>query len=74
MTDLSKIDITKARRPMRHDERPAPKLERADLNRSCQGQTLPSQLGHRLRTVYVAPETQGDAFESLLKQISGLLP
>jgi hypothetical protein len=74
MTDLSKIDILKARRPMSQENRSASKLERADLSRSCHGQTLPNQLGHRLRTVFLTPETQEPAIDSLLKQISGLLP
>jgi hypothetical protein len=74
MTDLSKIDILKARPPMSKENRSATKLERADLSRSCHGQTLPHQLGHRLRNVFETPETREPAFDSLLKQISSLLP
>ena len=59
---------------MGKQDRTATKLERADLSRCAPGQTLPHQLGHRLRTVFLTPETQEDAFESLLKQISSRLP
>ncbi len=58
---------------MSKQDHPATKLERADLSR-CAGQTLPHQLGHRLRAVFLTPETQEDAFDSLLKQISSRLP
>jgi hypothetical protein len=74
MTHLSKIDILKARRAMSKEERFSAKLERADLGRIDPGQTLPNQLGHRLRTVFLTPETQEAAFDSLLKQISSVLP
>jgi hypothetical protein len=74
MTDLSKIDLVKAQSSMGNQDHTATKLERADLSRCAPGQTLPHQLGHRLRTIFLVPKTQEDAFDSLLKQISNRLP
>ncbi len=51
------------------------RLERADFGSSGKGRTLPYEIGRRLRSVFPAPEvTQEDKFDSLLKQISTLLP
>jgi hypothetical protein len=64
------LDLLKARRAMSKEERSTAKLERADLARSNPGQTLPNQLGHRLRTVFQIPETQEENFAMLLEQTS----
>ncbi len=74
MTDLSKIDVRKARHAQSGQDRLSARLERADLSRACHEPTLHDQLGQRLRRVFPAPETNGDSFESLLKRISAILP
>ncbi len=73
MSDLSKIDVLKARRTM--EDKPSMRgLERADFLSQNHGQALHNQIGRRLRNVFPTPEEQEDVFDSLLKQISSRLP
>jgi hypothetical protein len=76
MNDLAKTeDMLSLRGTMKNDARGATGLERADLGRASECRTLPNQIGRRLRTVFPAPQIeQEDEFDSLLKQISALLP
>ncbi len=60
--------------PMKTEQTSSGGLERADLQGGSRGRALHNQLGRRLRSVFVTPETKEEAFDSLLKQISSLLP
>jgi hypothetical protein len=74
MTDLSKTETSEAFVAIKSGQTLSSGLERADLQCGSRGHALHNQLGRRLRTVFVTPETKEDAFDSLLKQISTLLP
>jgi len=75
MNDLSKTDVLSLRGTMTNEARATSGLERADLDRVCEGRTLNTQIGRRLRNVFPAPQvTREDKFDALLKQISTLLP
>jgi len=74
MTDFLNKNLGEAQQAMTPHQRPEPKLERADLARCGRGHSLNAQIGHRMRKVFVTPETHVDEFDALLKQISSLLP
>jgi len=74
MTGPSKMNMLNLRNTAGPGERASSTLERADLGYACQAPKLHNQIGHRLRTIFIAPEEQDLAFESLLKEISERFP
>ncbi len=60
-------------RPAMNIDAPVKRLERPNL-RLISNRSLPNQIGHKMRDLYPAPETNEEPFGALLKQISSILP